>query len=80
MTTKTRKRYNPTQAYLDPTAALLTVVAPNSKVLAHSPVPQNVTEADRADQEAWTRDTLRTMGFRTKGKFRDYPYGILVNV
>lgn len=80
MATKTAKRYIPTQAYFDGTAATLTIVSPNGTTVASTSVPETIATADRTQQETWTRETVRTLGHRTRGRVREYPWGFMFNV
>lgn len=78
--TPARKRFIPTQAYFDPTAATLTVVSYNGATLLNRTVPAEVVTAAREEQEQWAREVVRETGRKADARARDYPYGFLFNV
>lgn len=80
MANKTTKRYIPTQAYFDPADASLQIVAPNGSTIAQTAVPAEICNAAREEQEEWTREAVRALGRKTRGRVREYPYGFLFNV
>lgn len=80
MATKTTKRYIPTQAYFDPADASLQIVTGNGTTLDTLRIPADVVSATREEQEDWTKQAVKTLGRRTRGRVREYPYGFLFNV
>lgn len=73
-----------TQAYLDSTTHILTVVPPNGtgQAVFATTAPEDIQNADLPTRLQWARNRITEEGYATMTRFRsfDYPYGVGFNV